>query len=190
MLTVGSRDRLFTALRAVDPVGVEDRRQDLQRHREEYIVPGPDYIWSLDGYCKLAHYGFEIYAAIDAYSRYVVWFYVGISARTSVSVLKQYLSTTQDLGVIPAVLRTDRGAETSLCAQAHWLLRREASYKIDPSSSICFEDCYYYSTSIANQQIEAWWAQLSKGAVFQWRVSFKLSGLYNANVSIRTISKP
>ncbi|KAL6229678.1 hypothetical protein BDW75DRAFT_235014 [Aspergillus navahoensis] len=30
---------------------------------------GPNFIWSIDGYLKLAPYGIEIYAAIDAYSR-------------------------------------------------------------------------------------------------------------------------
>jgi hypothetical protein len=39
----------------------------MQRHRKEYIVPGPDYIWSLDGHDKLSDWGIEIYAAIDAY---------------------------------------------------------------------------------------------------------------------------
>jgi hypothetical protein len=40
---------------------------------------------------KLAPYGIEIYAAIDAYSRYVVWIYVGVSGMTAVSVVRQYL---------------------------------------------------------------------------------------------------
>jgi hypothetical protein len=34
---------------------------------------------------KLEPYGIEIYAAIDGYSRYVIWFYVGM--RTALGLL-------------------------------------------------------------------------------------------------------
>ncbi|KAL3429984.1 hypothetical protein BDV09DRAFT_189660 [Aspergillus tetrazonus] len=44
-------------------------------------------------YLKLAPYGVEIYAAIDAYSCYIIWVYVGISSCTAVSVLYQFLDT-------------------------------------------------------------------------------------------------
>jgi hypothetical protein len=63
----------------------------MQRHRGQYIVPGPNFIWSIDGYDKLKPYGIEIYACIDGYSRYVVWIYIGISNSTAVSCLCQFL---------------------------------------------------------------------------------------------------
>ena len=88
-----ARDRLFSAYRTINPAGIERRVRDLQRMRGEYIVPGPNYIWSVDGHEKLKPYGIEIYACIDAYSRYIIWIYVGISAGTAVSVGRQYLST-------------------------------------------------------------------------------------------------
>jgi hypothetical protein len=34
-----------------------------------YCVPGPNYIWSVDGHMKLELFGTEIYAGVDAYSR-------------------------------------------------------------------------------------------------------------------------
>ena len=43
----------------------------------------------MDAYCKLEHWVVQIYAAVDAYARYVIWYYVGISARSAVSVLGQ-----------------------------------------------------------------------------------------------------
>jgi len=49
---------------------------------------------------------------------------------------------------------------------AHFQLQQEAE------PGLKFEDCYLYGTSTANQQIEAWWQQLSKGYLFRWRVSF------------------
>ena len=51
-------------------------------------MPGPNWLWSVDGYLKLEPYGIEIYAAIDAYSRYIIWIYCGITARTGVSVVR------------------------------------------------------------------------------------------------------
>lgn len=93
--TITNRDRLFAAVKQLDPDGVYRRANDLQRHRGEYIVPGPNWLWSIDGHCKLNFYGIEIYAAIDAYSRYIIWIYVGISSRTAVSVLRQFLDTLE-----------------------------------------------------------------------------------------------
>jgi hypothetical protein len=61
--------------------------RDLQRVRGEYIVPGPDFIWSIDSYDKLAAWGIQIYAGVDAYSQNIVWVYIGVSNRTTNSVL-------------------------------------------------------------------------------------------------------
>lgn len=103
----------------LDPAGLERRTKKLNRHRGEYIVPGPDHLWSVDGYLKLERYGIEIYAGIDAYSRYVVWCYVGITARTQESVLQQYIASIQQNNTFPRFIRSDRGTETPLMAAAH-----------------------------------------------------------------------
>jgi len=58
--------------------------------RGEYWVPGPNYIWSVDGHMKLELFGIEIYASVDAYSRYITWIYFGVSTRTAISVLCGY----------------------------------------------------------------------------------------------------
>lgn len=91
---------------------------------------------------------------------------MGVSARTSVGVLCQYLDTVQDLQIMPQIFPTDPGTETPLCANAHFMLRKRTLYE-----DLKFEDRYYYGRSIANQRIEEWWGQLSKGTVFQWQVS-------------------
>jgi len=79
-------------VKQLDPVGLSRRTNDLNRKRGEYIVPGPNFIWSIDGHDKLAHWGFQIYGGIDAYARNIVWMYVGTSNRTAKSVLQQYLN--------------------------------------------------------------------------------------------------
>jgi hypothetical protein len=155
-------------LRVLNPEGIARRTSDLQRQRGEYIVPGPDYIWSIDGHDKLAPWGIEIYAAIDAYSRNIVWIYVGISNRTSYSVLCQYLITTSTTGFHPRIIRSDRGKETPLCAEAHYAMCRTS----DPT--VQFNQCYSFGTSTANQRVESWWSQLEKSLLFRWRVYYFL----------------
>ena len=114
-----NRDRLFSLYRTVAPDAVQRRVSDMQWHRGEYIVPGPNFVWSIDGYLKLELYGIEIYTGIDTYSRYIIWIYVGITARTGVSVLKQFLNTLEITGTQSQIIQSDRGAETVLLAEAY-----------------------------------------------------------------------
>lgn len=137
----------------------------MQRHKGEYIVPGPNYLWSIDGYAKLNAWGIEIYAAIDAYSRKIIWIYVGISARTAVSVLRQYLDTLENEKIHPCILRSDRGGETPLIASAH----HEFVKKHD--NTVAFKHCYYYGTSTKNVRVEKWWGYLTGSQLFTWQVS-------------------
>jgi hypothetical protein len=169
-----ARDRLFKIYKELNPEGVARRGRDAQNRKGEYIVPGPNWIWSIDGHEKLKPYGIEIYACIDAYSRYVIWIYVGISAGTAVSVFWQYMTAIDAAGIRPESIRSDCGNETAMVAYAHYMLCLQGQ----PDAS--FEDCYMYGTSTANQRIESWWHFLSKGLLFRWRVSaslFTITGL-------------
>jgi hypothetical protein len=112
------RESLFAMLHLLNPTGILLRRRKMQAKKGEYIVPGPDWIWSIDGHDKLSPFGIEIYACIDAYSRNIIWVYVGISNRTSHSVLQQYLMTSAQLGYCPMFFRADRGSELPLIAEA------------------------------------------------------------------------
>ena len=140
-------------------------------------MKGPNQVWSVDGYMKLESFGIEIYGGIDAYSRYITWFYVGTSARTEVSVYRQYVDIVGDTTIMPAIIRSDRGSETPLMTQAHFELRcreyqlRTNHLSVEERQNI-FKKCYYYGTSTSNQRIEAWWGQLSKGQIYRWRISF------------------
>lgn len=73
-----ARDRIFDIWCSLRPDALERRSTNLQRSRGAYQCPGPNFVWHIDGYMKLEPYGIEIYAAIDGYSRYVTWFYVGM----------------------------------------------------------------------------------------------------------------
>jgi arginine repressor len=158
------RNRVFSIYRDERPDALRRRTLDLQRQRQAYRSPGPNHVWHMDGYMKLSGYGIEIYAAIDGYSRYIIWIYVGISTRTAISVYRQYVDAVSTLGYIPQIIRTDLGGETIHLGDAHWALRRVHE------PDIPHEDCYSYGKSTENTRIEAWWAQLSRSSVFIWRV--------------------
>lgn len=76
----------------------------MQRSRGVYSCPGPNFVWHVDGHMKLVNFGIEIYGAIDGYSRYAPWIYVGITARTAVSVYQQYLEVIKKHKLIPQVI--------------------------------------------------------------------------------------
>jgi hypothetical protein len=122
---------LFSVYRRLVPDVIERRMRGMQRYRGEYIVLGPNFIWSIDGYLKLAPYGIKVYAAIDAYLRYIIWLYVGISTRTAVSVLRQYLNTVELFGQHLRFVRSDHGGETVLLASAHHQLQQVIEPDLD-----------------------------------------------------------
>ena len=70
-------------------------------------MPGPNYLWFIDGYLKLQLYEIEIYASIDAYSRYIIWVYVGITARTEVSVVRQFLDVLEMTETQSQIVQSD-----------------------------------------------------------------------------------
>jgi len=74
-----------------------------------FTVKGPNREISIDGHDKLLRVRLEIYGAIDAYSRFIVWCYVGISNRTEVSVKKQYLSLIRSTICVSKMIRSDKG---------------------------------------------------------------------------------
>ena len=160
-----SRDWLFAAVQILNPDGVSWWLCDLQWHWKEYIVPEPNYLWSIDGHVKLKAWGIEIYAAVDAYSWNVVWNYVEITACTAVSVLRQYVDTLKDEQVHSCILRSDCGVETPLVAAAH----HEFVKKHD--SDIDLEDCYFYEISTKNVWVEKWWGNLTESQLYVWWVS-------------------
>jgi hypothetical protein len=159
------RKRILRALKTVDPEGVDARKSDIHRQRKEFDSHGPNWCWSIDGHMKMQFFGIEMYAAIDVHSRFIRWIYVGVTARTGVSVVCQLLNALgEDSAVIPKFLRSDRGTETMMLATAFWILHQADR----PNTRL--EDCFWFGTSTSNQRIEAWWSQLTKGFTNQWKV--------------------
>lgn len=116
------RDAVREVYKEIHPNEANRRKQKFHRRRGGWTTPGPNYIMSIDAHCKLAEYGFEIYAAIDAFSRFITWCFVGFSALTAQSVFAQYMYYVKRTGFIPQVIRSDHGVETGLMAGAHYYL--------------------------------------------------------------------
>ena len=71
------------AMRVINTyLGIKRRLGFRPTRRHEAIYHGNNWCWSINGHNKLKPYGFEIYGAIDAHSRRILWFYVGITNST------------------------------------------------------------------------------------------------------------
>lgn len=66
-------------------------------------------------------------------------------------------------GFLPEALRSDRGTETPMMANAHWQMH----LALNPNVS--FTDVYWYGTSTLNQRIESWWRHMSKSQTSIWK---------------------
>jgi transposase InsO family protein len=169
-----TKTRAFAILKQLDPVGVQKRQPAFRRNRDRagrLEVPGPNYMWCVDGHLKFREYGIGIYAIIDAYSRYIVAVFVGSSVTTAVSVVKQMVNALESTGIRPEFFRSDRGSETMLLANAQLLFKQFE----DPDTTI--DSCYRYGTSKSNSRIESWWNQMSTWQTMRWRVREMSSSL-------------
>jgi len=65
---------MFCILHELDPVGIANRHLHVNYiPKGGYFVLGPNHVWSIEGHYKLSVYGIEIYAGVDAYSRYILF---------------------------------------------------------------------------------------------------------------------
>lgn len=109
------------------------------------MIKGPNQVWSIDDHDKLSRFGFQIYGAIDAYSRYMIWCFVGHSNRTAVSVNKQFLSAIRSHNTIPQLVRSDKGTETTLLCNSQLVLHRAVNHEVS------IREVHSYGTSTKNQ---------------------------------------
>ncbi|KAI8957879.1 hypothetical protein F5Y11DRAFT_338003 [Daldinia sp. FL1419] len=165
------RDTLYEIYKEFFPDAVHQRTWRKRRQKGEFIVYGPNQVWSIDGHDKLLPWGIHIYGAIDGYSRFLVWYQVSYAGSTAISTLKQYLRAVRKLGYTPRTCRADRGKELPLLSAAHWTLVR-AFYENYDGSVVEFGDCFYYGRSMDNTRIEFWWGQLQRSCLNRWRSLF------------------
>ncbi|KAI5789647.1 hypothetical protein DFH27DRAFT_486409 [Peziza echinospora] len=166
-------------MRERNPQQADLRARATLRRRGQFEIKGPNRVWSIDGHDKLSPFGFQIYASIDAYSRKIIWCYVGHSNRTAVSVNKQFLVAIRLLNLFPKLVRSDMGGETVLLCNSQLLLRRHSKPNLE------FRKAYSYGTSTRNQRIESWWNLLANAQTDTWRAIFgclRETGYYNGGM--------
>jgi|tagenome__1003787_1003787.scaffolds.fasta_scaffold20898812_2 hypothetical protein len=170
-------DDVRDALRKLDEKGTAARKPGPKKRRKggEYIVRGPDWLWCIDGHDKFRNYGIGIYAAVDAFSRKILWFYIGNSNRRGVSILKQAVTTIRSLGRCPRFWRSDHGNEVLLLADAHFSFYREhkrsQGISDDIIDSIRVRQCYMFGSSISNIKVESVWMRMIGSQTATWIVS-------------------
>jgi hypothetical protein len=143
----------------------------------------------MDGHDKFRIAGIQIYGCVDAFSRKVIWIYVGHNSRTQVSVVHQYLKLLLRKRRVAEILRTDHGVETPMMADAHFAIRQDNDHLRDKARSLqipfrnhaadveggrplTLPDCFYYGPSTKNIAIETWWGRLLDHQLRPWRVRF------------------
>ena len=159
------RDTVMEALRVIDPEGVSIRKRHRLKRRK-YSVPGPNFLWHIDGWDKLKPYGFCVHGCIDGFSRRLLWLEVRSTNKNPTVVVQFFLDTVSQLGGVPRMLRMDKGTENGLIADMQTLLRLLNGGAVD-------ETCVIQGKSSANQRIEAYWSQLKKGGGGWWRDFFR-----------------
>ena len=160
------RDTVRKALLELDPHGVQQRyRRRLQRRN--YVNPGPDFVWHIDGYDKLKPYGFAIHGGIDGFSRKVLWLRVGATNNNPKVVAKYFLQTSLELQTIPCILRCDKGTENVHIRDI------QVCFRSLQDDEFAGEGSYQEGRSPSNQRIEAWWAILRKQCTNFWMNLFK-----------------
>ncbi|KAJ5207272.1 hypothetical protein N7472_003720 [Penicillium cf. griseofulvum] len=177
---VFARDRLYSVYRMLRPETVERRTSDVPRRPPPpKILAGPNLTWHVNGYSKLANFGFRIHAELDAYSRYVLWIHVGVDAHAAVGVLKNHLETVASKNRQPRTLRSDLESEVPLLADAHFALRRATEPDVQR------EQCCAPGRAADTHRIESWWAQLAKSVVTLYHNYFR--GLHNEGLFSSTV---
>ena len=178
------RNVVRCALAVLDPEGVELRRRKRLRRRE-YINPGPNFVWHVDGYDKLKRYGFAIHGAIDGFSRRILWLEVGVSNNNPLVIASYFLDTILQLECVPCILRCDRGTEN-----VH-LARIQPFFRMNNEDLFSGEASFMYGRSTGNQRIESWWGILRKQGAEFWMNLFKdmvTIGLLNTDDKIHILA--
>jgi hypothetical protein len=121
----------------------------------------------MDGYDKLKPFGFCVHAAVDGYSRKIVWLSVGSSNNDPKVIAKYFIDCVRQVGGIPRVIRGDAGTENGDVAGIQRFLRWRDTDEFAGDKS------FLYGKSVSNQRIEAWWSILRKTNSDWWINFFK-----------------
>ena len=164
------RKTVMELVREIDPISVSNRKKRKLKRRI-YDVPGPDFLWHIDGYDKLKPYGFSIHGCIDGFSRRLMWLEVASTNKQPEVIASFFLKTVEQIKGLPTRIRSDDGTEISIIEPTQIAMRAVHEDEYSGEASFCV------GTSPANQKIECYWSQLTKERPLWWRHFFsELSG--------------
>ena len=152
-----SRSDVALLLSVLDPAGCELRKKKRLRRRR-YYAKGPNYLWHLDSYDKLKHYGICINGCIDGFSRKIIWCKVTSSSSDPSIIGGHFVEALETLGACPKLVRGDRGTENKFVAIMQSFLSQTESFIYGPSTS--------------NQRIESFWRMLRMECCQFWIETF------------------
>ncbi|XP_046850444.1 uncharacterized protein LOC124443936 [Xenia sp. Carnegie-2017] len=112
------------------------------------------------GYDKLKPFGFPIHAAIDGFSRKVLWLEICKSNNSPKEPTKLYLDCVIKHGGCPLLTCSDYGTENGDIAAIQCYFHDD-------------ENAHKYGTSTRNQRIENWWSHFRKSCTDWWINFFK-----------------
>ena len=78
-------------------------------YRRTYSVPGPNYLWHIDGNHKLIRYRLVIHGGIDGFSRLTTFLHCA-SNNTAETVLSHFMTAVEEYGM-PSRVRSNYGGE-------------------------------------------------------------------------------
>lgn len=152
-------------IEAVDP-GRAERLRSRRLRRRIYQVKGPNHIWHVDGNDKLKPYGLCISACMDGYSRRLIWLTVARTNKNPNLICSYFLTSIHKIGMLPRVVRLDRGTENVNIAKAQTALRSQHGDSLASTAVM-------YGASTHNQRIERFWLYLRQTLLQDYMTLFR-----------------
>ena len=182
-LTV-KRNTVYRILKIADPEGISNRYGNKLRRRQ-YINNGSDFAWHLDGYDKLAQFGFFIHGCVCGWSRKIHWLEAATTNKDPKVVGYYFLKCVCRIGGLPNLIRSDKGVENSLIESLQICLRRNHTDKWAGEKS------FIKGKSTRNQRIESYWGRMRQHSVdfyIQFFKAMREKNLFNdSNLHIKCL---
>ena len=114
-----TRSRMRASVARVDAEALGQRRDAFGKRivRRVYQVGGPYHLVHTDGMHKLIRYGIIVHAAIDGFTRRILWCQLSFNNRASTQ-LAYLLKAVREVGHWPSRMRGDCGGENVKMAEA------------------------------------------------------------------------
>ncbi|XP_069126482.1 uncharacterized protein [Argopecten irradians] len=161
-----SSETVRLALSVLDAEGVRSRSRHVFRRRH-YLNKGPNFAIHIDGWDKLKPYGISIHAAVDGFSRRVVWLKACSSNKKPEYIAHFYMDYVRKINGVPFIVYADKGTENSIVRDLQYALRWNHT---DPFQGL---SSFMYGSSLRNTRIERFWRNLRSMCGQSWMDLFK-----------------